>query len=612
MKYMRRFLKYAAVTVLSLSCVQAVPAMAEEKLSFSDISDKKYEWAVGYIEDMADRNFISGYEDGTYRPDNSITRLEALSLFARAMGSRSDINKKALDAAKEKYASVVEGYKLSFGNEDIEYLLYRGALKESELNSYLAEDLRNEPMPRHEAAVVITKALCAEKEATSEIMIDLEYSDAKKIPAKSSQYVYYVTKNNIMSGMGDGTFSPNSGVLRSQIAVMLSKTVDMIGLTVEELRFDGVTGSNVSFTDENGEPGLMGYSSDTRFYMDGDLIQAKNIPSGVNALFTYVNNELVYVDVLNSTPDETITGVYQGFSSTNGIVSVSIKVDGENKSFALNKDVKMTYNGDSATIRSFNKSDSVTAVISDGEIVELAGEPKESTITRATIENVSIIDNGTITISHALEEYNGKAYKVASDVKVIKNDMDATLAEIYVGDTATLTLEYGVITKIKAESVSRTVEGTIKSIEISNSPKITVTVKDTDMTYDVTSDVSIIINSKEGSLYDFRVGDRVSLLLESKSVKKITALAASSVAYSKSGTVIAINSSYGFIKISYKAGDSTYEETVYCKDSTTKFITSAGDAKTLKDIKEGDVVSVRGTMTNGAFVASLILIETDK
>lgn len=610
MKFMKKFFKPAAALLLALSCIPAVPAFAE--YSFSDISDKKYEWAVGYIENMADMNLISGYEDGTYRPDNSITRLEALSLFARAMGSRSEINQKALKAANTKYGDTVAKYKLSFGSEDVEYLLYRGALKETELNSYLAEDLRNEPMPRHEAAVIITKALCAEKEATSEIMIDLEYTDAKQIPSKSSQYVYYVTKNNIMTGMGDGTFSPNSGVLRSQIAVMLSKTVDMIGLTVEELKFDGVSGSNVSFYDENGEPGLMGFNSNTRFYMDGELVQAKNIPSGVNALFTYVNNELAYVDVLSTIPDETLSGVYQGFSSQNGVVSITVRVEGENKSYELDENVKVTYNGTKATIRDFEKSDSVTVVTSDGKVKEIAGEPKETTITMATIENISIIDDGTITISHALEEYDGKSYEVASDVKVEKNGLSATLSDVYTGDTATLTLEYGVITKIKAESITKVVEGTIKSIEISNAPKITVTVKDSDVTYDVTSDVSIIINGKEGSLYDFRVGDKVSMTIESKSVKKISAAQAASVAYSKTGTVTAINSSYGFIKISYKENETTYEETVYCKDSTTKFITSEGTSKLLKDIVVGDVVSVRGTMTNGAFVASLVLIEDEK
>lgn len=35
---------------------------------------------------MAGKGFISGYEDNTFRPDNDVTRLEALSLFARSNG----------------------------------------------------------------------------------------------------------------------------------------------------------------------------------------------------------------------------------------------------------------------------------------------------------------------------------------------------------------------------------------------------------------------------------------------------------------------------------------------------------------------------------------------
>ncbi len=608
---MKKFFKSATAALLSLACIQAVPAFAENTSVFSDISGDRYKWAAGYIEDMSERGFISGYEDGTYRPDNSITRLEALSLFARAMGSRSEVNKAALEAAQAKYADKIEKYELNFGVEDIAYLLYRGALKESELDIYLKGDLKNEAMPRHEAAIVITKSLCAEKEATSEIMIDLEYTDAKQIPTKSSQYVYYVTKKGIMSGMNDGSFSPTSGVLRSQIAVMLSKTVDVMGLTVEDMKFDSIDSSNVAFYDEDGQYGLMGYSSNTRFYMDGDLVQAKLIPEGVNAAFTYVCNELVYVDVLNSVPDETVEGIYQGYSSSNGVVTITVKIDGENRSFTLSGDLEVTYNGEKATIRDFQKADSITLELAGGKVAKINAMPKESTITRATIEKLSIIDDGMITIGHAEETYNGKQYKVASDVKVEKNDTPATLADVYVGDTATLTLEYGVVTKIKAESIIKTVEGTIKSMEIAAQPKIVVEVKGSDVTYDITSEVEIIINQKAATLYDLRVGDKISMLIESKAVKKITALAASSVAYSKSGTVTATNKSYGFIKIRYTENDSSAEEIVYCKDSSTRFINSAGTTKTFADIKEGDVVSVRGTMTNGAFVASLVLIEDE-
>ena len=607
---MKNLKKTAAAIAAALTIAAAAPAFAASSV-FSDISGQKYAWAAGYIEDMADRGFISGYEDGTYRPDNSVTRLEVLSLFARAMGSTSEANADALSAAVEQYSDVVERYDLNFGQSDIAYLLYRGALSQSELSQYLADDLKNEPMPRYEAAIIITKAMCAEKEATSEIMIDLAYTDANEIPASASQYVYYVTEQGIMSGMGDGTFSPYSSVLRSQIAVMLSNTVDLMNLTIEELKIAGIDDANVAFYNEDNEVEYMGYSDNTRFYLEGDLIQAKNIPSEVHALFTYVNNELVYVDIPESIPDETVEGIYQGYSSSNGVVTVSVRVDNENRSYSFASGATMIREGQRAGIRDFVKSDRVTLELSGGNIISMTGEAMSKSIVNATIEDISIVSDGTITISHANDQYDGLTLEVASDVKVTKNDSSASLSEIYRGDVVDLTLEYGIVTEIEATSKSRVVEGTIVSLEISSTPKMTVNVKGTETTYDLTNDIEILINQKEGSIYDFRVGDSVTITIESQAIKKITATSVSSTAYSKTGVITAINTSYGFIRISYNENDVTMEETVYCKDSSTKFITSEGEQKSLKDLQEGDTVSVRGTMTNGAFEASLILIEME-
>ena len=52
---------------------------------------------------MSDAGYIKGYEDGTYRPDNEVTRQEALSLFARVMGATNEMNEKILEIAHEKY-----------------------------------------------------------------------------------------------------------------------------------------------------------------------------------------------------------------------------------------------------------------------------------------------------------------------------------------------------------------------------------------------------------------------------------------------------------------------------------------------------------------------------
>ena len=51
---------------------------------FSDVSETH--WAYGYIGRAAERGWINGYGDGTFRPEDDITRAEATSLIHRMLG----------------------------------------------------------------------------------------------------------------------------------------------------------------------------------------------------------------------------------------------------------------------------------------------------------------------------------------------------------------------------------------------------------------------------------------------------------------------------------------------------------------------------------------------
>ncbi len=87
---------------------------------------------------MAGKGFISGYEDNTFRPDNDVTRLEALSLFSQeTMGSNDSANTELLEIAHDKFDSVIKKYGLKWGTDEIAYLMYKGALKKTDLDTYL-------------------------------------------------------------------------------------------------------------------------------------------------------------------------------------------------------------------------------------------------------------------------------------------------------------------------------------------------------------------------------------------------------------------------------------------------------------------------------------------
>lgn len=123
----------------------------------------------------------------------------------------------------------------------------------------------------------------------------------------------------------------------------------------------------------------------------------------------------------------------------------------------------------------------------------------------------------------------------------------------------------------------------------------------------VPKDVKITINGEEATLYDFRVGDVVTITTESGAITKINSSGSSVTDGKISGVVTVVNTSYGFIKVMKEGSDTA--ETVYCRESSVSVITSKGVSKKLSDVKVGDTVETRCTISNGAYTAKLIIVE---
>ncbi len=619
---MNKFMKASSALLVAMSItlpVFAAPAddASDETVTtierFSDISADDFAWAKPYINSMAQKGLISGYEDGTFRPDNDVTRLEALSLFARAMGASDEANAEIIEMAHTKYDSIIKNYGLDWGNDEIVFLMYKGALKTADLDTYLKDNEKNTPMKRYEAAIIITKALGGEEKALSDMGVVLEYTDAREVPSNAIQYVAYATDAGIMSGMGDGSFSPNTSVKRSQMAVMLSQTVDKTDYSFSKVKIEAVDTNEQTVTVTlDGEEKTYAYTDDTVMKNMGDEVQPKTLATGVSAVMTLSGGVLSQIETISSQPDQTVVGRYVSYASTSGKTTIRVTLDetGESESYECMSDVSVTYDGTPATVRSFTKGDVITLELVNGKIAKITGETKATTISGAIVENVDISDGVKITISHGNDEYNGKTYEVSSDVSVKKNDATVGLDSIYNGDKVNITLEYGIITKIVATSSTKVVEGTIKSLTIA-SPQSTmvIKIKDEEMTYTIPKDVEILINGEEGTLYDFRVNDSVKITLESDAITKIVATTTQESTGNVTGVVTAVNTSYGVISI--KPDGSEDSTQVFCKDDTTTFVAADGKSKKMKDVKVGQTVDVRGSISNGVFVGKLLVIVSE-
>ncbi len=596
--------------ILTLSITTAIcsEAFATSMSSpiFSDIYDEKYAWAKDYIINMANEGYITGYDDGTYKPDNEVTRLETIVLFARAMGALRTENEDALALALDKYEDTVNDLKLNFGDEEIAFMLYRGVLSEDDLTTYLSSSKANKPMPRQEAAAIITKALCGEEEAKAEVLTDMAYTDTKLIDPDYTQYVFYASEMGIMNGMDDGSFSPDSSVLRSQIAVMLSRSVDKINLYIESPYIDDIDydKNNITIVDTEGEKVLVGYDENTKFFLNGELSTEDNFVADTTATLTYINNRTAFVDMQELVPDNTYKAIYQGSTANSEGTSVTFKEPDSDKTstYLLSSKVSLfAEDGSTALLRNFALGSYVEFDVANDKIIRMSILKKESFIQQAIVESIDIEDDLYITISHTKEEYDGMKLKLNDNVVVYKNNDIEDLSKIYTGDRVDITLEYGVVTKLVATSNNKTYEGTISEVNISSSSTIKVKIDDEIQTFDVLTDTKITANGEDATLYDLRVGDTVKITTESGAVLKIDTTAPAVSSNPITGVVEIVNTSKGFIKVN--------GETIFCSDSSTTFITSNGSTQTMKNIQVGSTVSIRGSMQNGAYTASLIIIE---
>ena len=589
----------------AVAASMAVPVMAKD--TFKDLNGQ-YSWCKEYVEEMAEKGLIAGFDDGTYRPGNDVSRMDAFALFARLMGSNNEANEDVLEAAVEKYADVLEDYELKYTESDIAFLLYRGIITEKELDTYFKGDKKTEAMPRYEAAILITKAMLAEQAAKEEVLIDMDYGDVSDIPKEARQYVYYVSQKGIMSGTGDGNFSPNTKVQRGQVAVMLSKTANSSNYYFEVAKLEKVDAEsdNIKIADYEDE---IGYSKDTVIYRDGEKIKDTDLFPGQTVVITYSeddeNVKIAFIDVLAAEVTDTLKVIYKGYSSSGGTLMVSAEdpVTGDTAQYECSANAIITIDGEALNINKIKAGEYVTLGLAGETVVEITSMPKTETIRNAKL--AAINPKGSITISHEDEAYDGMEFQIANITSIIKDGEAVEFTDLFRGDELVIRLEYGVLSSINAKASRRTISGVLKSYTISSTPTLTISVNGKEETYDIPASVKVIVDGKEGKLADYEIGSGIKITIESEAIVRVEAAANVGTVGSKlAGKVVSVNSSAKVVIISYLEGDTEMTTYINCKDST-KFITMPSfNEITLKKIKAGDTVEAYGAYQNGIFICT--------
>lgn len=611
-KYFKKAI--AAIAAATMTISLSITSLASV---FPDVTEETYPWAIEAIESMAEEGIIKGYETGKFEPAKTVSKLESLVLVSRILGFSDADNSALVSAAWDTYGDTIEEYELSFGKEEVAFLMIKGVFTADELEEYIGENNRNDGLKRYEVAIVLTKALNAVSELTNESVDELSFEDNSDIPANAKKYVAYMVKIGLMKGMDGNRFAPNDSVTRAQAALMLYNMKAMTDYTYAKgivSSFDQTT-RNIKLKADD-ETISLSASAGTILRYKGESIGINDVSVGYEALVTYKNGELYSIDFTDAMIDEVVYGSFVGSakSSLKG-TTVNVKVLGElatdiadaaQVTYKVSDDCIVTYNDNTCTLSTLKPGYYVKLTIKKGIVTVIEGMTNTSKVSGRV--NKVILEPA---YKLSIEDNSGniKEYLVASNVTVKKNGNNATARDILEGDSVSLSLSYDRITSITATSKRTNKTGIIKEVIISATPRITVLIGGEEVSYAVTNSASVKIGETAGTFYDLRVGMSIEYSLESDTIVSLKSSNVSAVT-TWEGTVQLVNASYKLIQLQFVdnvTGEARFENVYVSDKASIVDYTTQKDIK-LSAIKAGSTVSVTGSITSGIFEARNIVV----
>ena len=194
-----------------------VLAYGEEYTNYSYEATQKYTdvpvsyWAFDAINQVSAKKWFNGYPDGTFRPENTITRAEAAKVFAEFLGLEivTSDNSSFYDVnPNEWYAPYVEAARELFP-------VHTTIQGKRPFNPEL-------PVTREDVIYALVKSLgCINDRKYVDLSVVDMLDDADSISADVKPYVAVALMEKLVSGYPDNTIKAQSQLTRAEFAVLL-------------------------------------------------------------------------------------------------------------------------------------------------------------------------------------------------------------------------------------------------------------------------------------------------------------------------------------------------------------------------------------------------------
>lgn len=186
--------------------------------SFRDVTSAH--WAFASVERAAEMGLVTGYSDGTFRPDTAVTRAQFVLMLWRMCGKPA--------AAKAA----------SFADASADW--YQDALSWAVENGYVngLSDTRfgpDAPITRQQAMAILFRLNGGQSgtELTLTGIYEQTFADSTTIASWAKDATWWAVYHELVSGVGGSRIAPEANASRAQIAAILLRYADQF-MTMEE------------------------------------------------------------------------------------------------------------------------------------------------------------------------------------------------------------------------------------------------------------------------------------------------------------------------------------------------------------------------------------------
>lgn len=185
----------------SIEVGESINVPVKENISSLTDIDKEH-WAYEPVKVLFDTKVISGYPDGSFRPENSVTREQFVKMLVMAFEMKGDTDINYTDVPKNAW--YYETVKIATANN-----ITKGYGKSFGVGANIT---------REDAAVMIYRIMEESAETAEEIKL---FDDDESISSYAKDAVYGLSDIGVINGMGDGNFAPRANLTRAQAAKII-------------------------------------------------------------------------------------------------------------------------------------------------------------------------------------------------------------------------------------------------------------------------------------------------------------------------------------------------------------------------------------------------------